>query len=318
MGAALSSLWTALGGETAVPTTVLVPPLFKPDGVSQRSAAAKSGYASAFRPVGLKQLVQDYLQPAGGVTCKLLLTPPGSGDVIVAAVVRSGAAAGGTQKGGSSSAQPLDATVSLRWQPVPTDSSNFAEVKASGVGVTARGAVWSAGTGLGAFASASSTGDTSLGVRLSGHSVGAGAALVATSGGGAQLATGLPVVAWAVARRGRFTVGLERRPVEGACLLVVGCIPFQCGSHILFHQQQRTRGRPERVEQPPWHLCHTAIRSAARSPSWLWPASTASPLPSRFAHSRPAGLQHSTPFSKSTAVVTWLFPSFSTWLSGDE
>ena len=219
MGAALSSLWTALGGETAVPTTVLVPPLFKPDGVSQRSAAAKSGYASAFRPVGLKQLMQDYLQPAGGVTGKLLLTPPGSGDVVVAAVVRSGAAAGSTQKG--SSAQPLDASVSLRWQPVPADSSNFAEVKASGVGVTARGAVWSAGTGLGAFASASSTGDTSLGVRLSGHNVGAGAALVATSGGGAQLATGLPVVAWAVARHGRFTVGLERRPVEGACLLLL-------------------------------------------------------------------------------------------------
>jgi hypothetical protein len=214
MGGALSSLWTALGGDTAVPHTVLVPPLFKPDGVSHRSASSKSGYISAFRPAVLKQLMQDYLQPAGGVTGKLLLTPPGSGDVIVSAVVRSGEAAG-------RQAEALDASVSLRWQPVPADSSTFAEVKASGFGVTARGAVWSAGTGLGAFASAASTGDTSLGLRLSGHNVGAGAALVATSGGGAQLAHGLPVVAWAVARHGRFTVGVEKRPVEGArCLLL--------------------------------------------------------------------------------------------------
>lgn len=221
MGNAMSSLWTALVGEPpGVPTTVLVPPLFKPDGVSQRSSAAKSGYVTTFRPGVLKQLMQDYTAPGGGVTGRLLLTPPGSPDVVVSAVVRSGPAAGSSQKSrGSSrlgSPSPLDACVSLRWQPVPMDSSNFAEVKASGVGVTARGSVWHCTSGLGAFASASSGGDTTLGVRLSGHTLGVGAALVASPSGGAQLSPAhFPVVAWAVARHGRFTVGLEKRPVEG-------------------------------------------------------------------------------------------------------
>jgi len=68
MGNAMGVLWRAAFGEPVPPSTILVPPLFKPDGVSQRSSSAKSGYQAAFRPGPLKQLMQDYLLSSGGLT----------------------------------------------------------------------------------------------------------------------------------------------------------------------------------------------------------------------------------------------------------
>ena len=149
---------------------------------------------------------------------KLLLTPPGSPDVIVSAHVRS-AASSRSHSSSKSRRGPAEAVVALRWQPSPTDCSNFAEVKASGSGVTARGAAWHAASGVGAFATAATAGDTMLGVRLSRRNVGLGCALVGTAAGGATLRSSsrdiatMPVVAWAVVRYGRFTLGLEKRPV---------------------------------------------------------------------------------------------------------
>ena len=68
MGNLFSRAWVAVFGEPVPPSTVLVPPLFKPLGVSARSTPTKSGFVTAFRPPVLKQLMQDYLVHTGGVT----------------------------------------------------------------------------------------------------------------------------------------------------------------------------------------------------------------------------------------------------------
>jgi hypothetical protein len=179
---------------------------------------------------------------------RVLLSPPGSADVLVCARVSSGGAAGSSSSEERGSGLPLDAVVSLRWTPVPERPSSFAELKAGSSGVTLRGATFHERTGLGAFAVASHSGSTSVGLRLSRAHLGLGVEVLCESvesssrrrsgsgsGSGSGLRTPLmigrdahaaaaylrdapPIVAWAIARCGRFTFGCERRPMA--------CDPF--------------------------------------------------------------------------------------------
>ncbi len=160
----------------------------------------------------------------------MLLSPPGSGDVTVSARVASGAAAG--PRGAPAPPDALDARVALRWQPLPSEPGTFAELKAGAQGAAARACVLHGRSGLGAFALAATGGDAQLGLRYSGQRLGLGLALLSAAGtpgglggslsslGGGGLAALPPHVAWAVLRAGRVTLGLERRPLAGAPLLL--------------------------------------------------------------------------------------------------
>jgi hypothetical protein len=161
------------------------------------------------------------------VAGRVLLSPPGSSDVLVSARVASGASAG--PRGSPGGLDSLDARVALRWQPVAGEPGTFAEVKAGAVGVLARCSVMHSRSGAGAFALASTAGDTQVGLRLSGQHLGVGVALLGDGVGGGWGGRGgalggaadaklPPHVAWAVARAGRLTFGIERRPVLGALL----------------------------------------------------------------------------------------------------
>ena len=170
------------------------------------------------------------------VAGRVLLSPPGSDDVLVSARVASGASAG--PRGAPAALDALDARVALRWQPVPGEPGTFAEVKAGAVGVLARCSCMHTRSGAGVFALASTAGDTQVGLRYSGQRLGLGLALLGDGagagwGGRGEALGGIadalpPHVAWAVARAGRLTFGIERRPVLGAFLcaaaLMMRCI----------------------------------------------------------------------------------------------
>jgi hypothetical protein len=171
------------------PDVVLVPPIFVPDGVRGRSTAAKPGYVTSMRPLHLKTLLGLYHAPAG-VTGRLLLSPPGAEEVTVSACVVAAESSVST------------ARLALRWTPT-SQASSFGELRIGGrEGVALRAAVLHENSGLGAFAQASAAGTSSLlGVRYSGESLGLGVAALSREA----------MLAWAVCRVGRLTLGVEHR-----------------------------------------------------------------------------------------------------------
>lgn len=186
MGASPSTLWHALTGpEPGRTAVVLNPPLFKPAGVSGRSLAAKSSFATAFRPAPLKALLGDYAAAGDTVVARLLLTPPGAEELLVAARVATG------HLGAS-------AAVSLRLQLAP---HAFSEVKLSDKGARLRAAALLP-SGLGVFGAVGGGAPQHLGLRVSTQQLGAGVALQAPWDG--------RHTAWLLARTGRLTAGLER------------------------------------------------------------------------------------------------------------
>lgn len=211
MGVVLS----ALQGEPALPAVpcVLVPPLFR-SLPSNQTAAVRSGYATAFNPAALRQLLHEHFVDTG-VAARLLLAPPGPGGVTVR-VTTSTEAARGAQH----------AELALRCQPMAEEPASFAELRVSdAAGARLLAAAHHEPSGLGAFAVASSSSAASsraatptvLGLRFSSPQLGAG---FAVSPRGLSLATpssapslvAPPHVAWLLARSGGVTLGAEFRP----------------------------------------------------------------------------------------------------------